>query len=60
MVHQSRLNLALSLIDQALCWKLSLGIVLADEAYGGSFAWRAALQERNLSDCVRVPWTTTA
>jgi SRSO17 transposase len=33
--------------------------VLADEAYGGSFEWRAALRERGLFPCVRVPWTTT-
>jgi SRSO17 transposase len=35
-------------------------VVLADEAYGGSFEWRLALRERHLFYCVRVPWTTTA
>ena len=34
-------------------------MVLADEAYGGSFEWRLALRERGLLYCVRVPWTTT-
>jgi SRSO17 transposase len=59
IVHQSKLELALGLIDQALSWRLPAGVVLADEAYGGSFAWRAALRERDLFYCVRVPWTTT-
>jgi SRSO17 transposase len=58
-VHQSKLDLALGLVDQALSWKLPPGVVLADEAYGGSFEWRAALRERGLFYCVRVPWTTT-
>jgi SRSO17 transposase len=59
VVPQSKLDLALGLLDQALSWKLSPGLVLADEAYGGSFEWRAALRERGLFYCVRVPWTTT-
>lgn len=59
MVHQSKLDLALGLIDQALGWQVPAGIVLADEAYGGSFEWRAALRQRALRYCVRVPWTTT-
>ena len=59
IVHHSKLDLALGLIDQALGWELPPGIVLADEAYGGSFEWRAALRERGLFPCVRVPWTTT-
>ena len=58
-VHQSKLDLAFGLIDQALGWKLPPGVVLADEAYGGSFEWRAALRARHLFYCVRVPWTTT-
>jgi SRSO17 transposase len=59
VVHQSKLDLALGLIDQALGWKSPAGVVLADEAYGGSFEWRAALRTRHLFYCVRVPWTTT-
>ena len=60
IVHQSKLDLASGLIDQALGWRLPPGVVLADEAYGGSFEWRAALRERELFYCVRVPWTTAA
>ena len=60
MVHQSKLDLALGLIDQALGWQSPPGVVLADEAYGGGFDWRLALRERHLLYCVRVPWTTTA
>ena len=59
IAHQSKLDLALGLFDQALGWKLPAGVVLADEAYGGSFEWRLALRERQLFYCVRVPWTTT-
>jgi SRSO17 transposase/transposase-like protein len=59
VTYQSKNELALSLLDQALGWGLKPGVVLADEAYGGSFEWRAALRERGLFYCVRVPWTTT-
>jgi SRSO17 transposase len=59
VTHQSKNQLALGLLDQALGWGLTPGVVLADEAYGGSFEWRAALRERELFYCVRVPWTTT-
>ena len=59
IVHQSKLDLGLGLIDQALGWKSPPGAVLADEAYGGSFEWRLALRARALFYCVRVPWTTT-
>ena len=41
--HQSKLDLALGPLDQALGWKLPPGAVLADEACGGSFEWRLAL-----------------
>ena len=59
IVHLSKQDLALGLLDQALGWKSPPGVVLADEAYGGSFEWRLALRERGLLYCVRVPWTTT-
>lgn len=59
LAHQSKLDLALGLLDQALGWNSPPGVVLADEAYGGSFEWRAALRQRELFYCVRVPWTTT-
>ena len=60
LVHHSKQDLALGLLDQALGWQSPAGIVLADEAYGGAFEWRLALRERGLFYCVRVPWTTTA
>ena len=60
MVHHSKLDLALGLLDHARGWASPPGVVLADEAYGGAFEWRAALRERGLFYCVRVPWTTTA
>ena len=60
IVHQSKLDLALGLLDQVPGWQSPSGVVLADEAYGGSFEWRLALRERGLFYCVRVPWTTTA
>ena len=58
--HQSKQDLALGLLDQARGWQCPLGMVLADEAYGGSFEWRSALRGRDLFYCARVPWTTTA
>ena len=60
IVHHSKQDLALGLLDQVLGWKSPPGVVLADEAYGGSFEWRLALRKRDLFYCVRVPWTTTA
>ena len=57
--YQSKTDLALSVIDEALGWGAKAGVVLADEAYGGSFEWRAALRARALAYVVRVPWTTT-
>ena len=60
IVHHSKLDLALGLLDQARGWQSPPGVVLADEAYGGSFEWRLALRKRSLFYCVRVPWTTTA
>ena len=59
-LHQSKQDLALGLLDQALGWQSPPGVVLADEAYGGSFEWRSALCKRGLFYGVRVPWTTTA
>ena len=57
--YQSKTDLALAVLDEALGWGAPPGVVLADEAYGGSFEWRAALRERALRYAVRVPWTTT-
>ena len=60
VIYQSKTDLALVAIDEALGWGAYPGLVLADEAYGGSFEWRAALRQRGLRYAVRVPWTTTA
>lgn len=59
VIYQSKNELALALLDQALGWGLQPGVTLADEAYGGSFEWREALRARGLFYAVRVPWTTT-
>lgn len=59
IIHHSKQDLAPGLLARAQGWKSPPGVVLADEAYGGSFEWRAALRVRDLFYCVRVPWTTT-
>ena len=59
VAYQSKTDLALAVLDEALGWGAYPGLVLADEAYGGSFEWRAALRQRGLRYAVRVPWTTT-
>ena len=58
--YQSKTDLALAVLDEALGWGAKPGVVLADEAYGASFEWRTALRQRGLAYAVRVPWTTTA
>ena len=59
VIYQSKTDLALAVLDEALRWGAYPGVVLADEAYGGSSEWRAALRQRALAYAVRVPWTTT-
>lgn len=59
VIYQSKTDLALAALDEALGWGAYPGLVLADEAYGTSFEWRAALRQRALAYAVRVPWTTT-
>ncbi len=59
VIYQSKTDLALAVIDEALRWGAYPGVVLADEACGGSSEWRAALRQRGLAHAVRVPWTTT-
>lgn len=59
VTYQSKPNLVLAVLDEALGWGAKAGVVLADEAYGGSFEWRAPLRQRALAYAVRVPWTTT-
>ena len=47
-------ELALAMIDRALEDELPRGVVLADEGYGNSSAWRQALRERSLDYAVAV------
>jgi SRSO17 transposase len=47
-------ELALAMIDRALEDELPKGVVLADEGYGNSSAWRLALRERGLDYAVAV------
>jgi SRSO17 transposase len=62
-VHQSKTELALEVIDQALAWELPILPVVADSFYGNDFAFRQALRERHLPYAVQVEpstvvWTT--
>jgi SRSO17 transposase len=52
--YESKLTIALRLIDQALSWNISPQTVLADAGYGKSRAFREALEARNLSYIVGV------
>lgn len=54
VTYQSRNELALALIDQALEWELPRLPVVADSAYGNEFAFRQALRERGLHYAVAV------
>jgi SRSO17 transposase len=61
--YQSKTDLALELIEQALEWKLPRLPVVADSAYGNSFDFRQTLRERGLDYIVSVEprtavWTT--
>ena len=53
--YQTKPELALALIDQALAWGLTRPrAILCDEVYGGGFQWRSALRERKLGYAVQV------
>ena len=56
--YQSKNELALGLIDQALGWKLPRLPVVADSAYGNDFGFRQALRQRGLPYAVAVEPTT--
>jgi len=56
--YQSKTDLALELIDQALEWKLPRLPIVADSAYGNSFDFRQSLRERGLDYIVAVEPTT--
>ena len=53
-VYQSKTQLALELIDQALQWEVPRLPVVADSAYGNDFSFRAALRARGLAYGVAV------
>jgi SRSO17 transposase len=52
--YQSKNELALGLVDQALAWDLPRLPVVADSAYGNDFSFRAALRQRGLHYAVAV------
>ncbi len=54
-VHQSKTELALEVIDQALAWELPVLPVVADSFYGNDFAFRQALRERTFP--TRCRWS---
>jgi len=56
--YQSKTDLALELINQALEWKLPRLPIVADSAYGNSFDFRQTLRERGLHYVVAVEPTT--
>ncbi len=63
MVYQSKTELALEVIDQALGWGLPALPVVTDSFYGNDFSFRQALRERHLQYAVQVEpstvvWTT--
>ncbi len=58
VVDQTKTDLALALVDQAMAWAVPRGVVLADAFYGNDFYFRAALRERHLDYAVAVEPTT--
>ena len=56
--YQSKNQLALGLLDQALGWDLPRLPVVADSAYGNDFNFRQALRQRALPYAVAVEPTT--
>lgn len=58
VVYQTKTDLALELVDQAMAWDVPRGVVLADSFYGNDFSFRAALRERHLDYAVAVEPTT--
>jgi SRSO17 transposase len=60
VVYQSKNQLALVLMDQALAWDLPRLPVVADSAYGNDFDFRQALRKRGLHYAVAVEPSTKA
>lgn len=58
IVYQSKNQLALDLVDQALAWEVPALPVVADSAYGNDFDFRAGLRARGLWYAVAVEPTT--
>ncbi|MGH7624841.1 MAG: IS701 family transposase [Gemmatimonadaceae bacterium] len=58
--YRTKTELALDALDAALARGVGRRVVLADSAYGNSFAFRAALTARELPYCVQVEPTTKA
>lgn len=56
--YQSKNQLALELVDQALGWAVPRLPVVADSAYGNDFEFRAGLRARGLQYAVAVEPTT--
>jgi SRSO17 transposase len=52
--YQSKNELALALVDQALAWDVPHLPVVADSAYGNDFEFRAGLRKRGLQYAVAV------
>lgn len=60
VIYQTKTDLALELVDQAIAWEVPRGAVLADSFYGNDFSFRAALREKQLDYAVAVEPTTVA
>jgi len=58
VAYQTKTDLALELIDQAMAWDVPRGAVLADSFYGNDFSFRSALREKHLDYAVAVVPTT--
>ena len=58
VVYQTKLQLALNLIEEALRQNIPRGVVLADHLYGNSYAWRRQLHQHQLAYAVAVSGDT--
>jgi SRSO17 transposase len=59
VTFQTKGDIALDLIDQALAWKIPAGVVAADAGYGNRAAFRLALAERGLQYAVGIDGSTS-
>ena len=58
VTFQTKGDIALDLIDQALAWEVPAGVVAADAGYGNRAAFRLALTERKLQYAVGIDGST--